>query len=120
MHREFLLDRSDRCIQVIFNYMNDKDVFGKFYSKMLAKRLIGQLSASNDYEESMITKLRVNDAIGPDRSLVARQCVVLSIVSVRLRIHIKSATHVPRYECQSSVTRRISKLPRTRTWQKHG
>ena len=39
--------------------MDDKDVFGKFYSKMLAKRLIGQLSASNDYEESMITKLKV-------------------------------------------------------------
>jgi hypothetical protein len=27
---------------------------------MLAKRLVGQLSASNDYEESMILKLKVN------------------------------------------------------------
>ncbi len=27
---------------------------------MLAKRLIGQLSVSNDYEESMISKLKVN------------------------------------------------------------
>ncbi|CAF5186455.1 unnamed protein product, partial [Rotaria sp. Silwood1] len=35
-----------------------KDVFQKFYEKMLAKRLVGQLSASDDYEESMISKLK--------------------------------------------------------------
>jgi len=30
---------------------------------MLAKRLVGQLSASDDYEESMISKLKVNTLI---------------------------------------------------------
>jgi cullin 1 len=45
---------------VVFNYVEDKDVFQKFYGKMLAKRLVGQLSASDDYEESMISKLKVN------------------------------------------------------------
>jgi len=44
----------------VFNYVEDKDVFQKFYGKMLAKRLVGQLSASDDYEESMISKLKVN------------------------------------------------------------
>jgi ribonucleotide reductase beta subunit family protein with ferritin-like domain len=29
---------------------------------MLAKRLLGQLSASDDYEESMISKLKVNNS----------------------------------------------------------
>jgi hypothetical protein len=29
---------------------------------MLAKRLVGQLSTSNDYEESMISKLKVIDS----------------------------------------------------------
>jgi hypothetical protein len=28
---------------------------------MLAKRLVGQLSASDDHEESMISKLKVNN-----------------------------------------------------------
>lgn len=28
---------------------------------MLAKRLVGQLSASDDYEESMISKLKVEN-----------------------------------------------------------
>ena len=39
--------------------MEDKDVFEKFYRNRLAKRLVGQLSASDDYEELMISKLKV-------------------------------------------------------------
>ncbi|CAF1175239.1 unnamed protein product [Didymodactylos carnosus] len=45
-------------IMVVFNYIEDKDVYQKFYGKMLAKRLVGQLSASDDSEESMISKLK--------------------------------------------------------------
>ncbi|ORX37122.1 putative ubiquitin-protein ligase [Kockovaella imperatae] len=43
---------------IIFRYIDDKDVFQKFYQKKLALRLIGQLSASDDSESSMITKLK--------------------------------------------------------------
>lgn len=39
--------------------MEDKDVFEKFYRNRLAKRLVGGLSASDDHEELMITKLKV-------------------------------------------------------------
>ena len=35
---------------VIFRYVDDKDVFQKFYSKMLAKRLVQGNSASDDAE----------------------------------------------------------------------
>ena len=45
---------------VVFKYIEDKDVFQKFYSKMLAKRLVYQTSASDDAEASMISKLKVN------------------------------------------------------------
>lgn len=44
---------------VIFRYVEDKDVFQKFYSKLLAKRLVQQNSASDDAEASMISKLKV-------------------------------------------------------------
>ena len=44
---------------VIFRYVEDKDVFQKFYSKMLAKRLVQQNSTSDDAEASMISKLKV-------------------------------------------------------------
>ena len=43
---------------VIFKFIDDKDVFQKFYQKKLAQRLINQLSASDDSESSMITKLK--------------------------------------------------------------
>jgi len=40
--------------------VEDKDAFEKYYRNRLAKRLVGQLSASDDYEESMISKLKAN------------------------------------------------------------
>ncbi|XP_074599588.1 cullin 1 [Brevipalpus obovatus] len=45
-------------VMIVFKYIEDKDVFQKFYSKMLAKRLVGHMSASDDSEESMISKLK--------------------------------------------------------------
>jgi cullin homolog 1 len=45
---------------IVFKYIEDKDVFQKFYSKMLAKRLVGHTSASDDSEASMISKLKVS------------------------------------------------------------
>lgn len=43
---------------VVFKYIEDKDVFQTFYSKMLAKRLIHSTSASEDLEGVMIGKLK--------------------------------------------------------------
>ncbi|KAG5438688.1 hypothetical protein PCANB_002408 [Pneumocystis canis] len=45
-------------IMTIFKYVEDKDVFQKFYSKMLAKRLINGTSVSDDAETNMISKLK--------------------------------------------------------------
>lgn len=44
---------------IVFKYIEDKDVFQKFYSKMLAKRLVQHMSSSDDAEASMISKLKV-------------------------------------------------------------
>ncbi|KAJ0022736.1 hypothetical protein NQD34_014870 [Periophthalmus magnuspinnatus] len=43
----------------VFKYIDDKDIFQKFYARMLAKRLIHGLSLSMDSEEAMINKLKV-------------------------------------------------------------
>lgn len=50
----------DRLAQsiTVFKYIDDKDVFQKFYSRMLAKRLIHQQSQSMDAEEAMINRLK--------------------------------------------------------------
>ena len=45
-------------IMTIFKYIEDKDVFQKFYSRQLAKRLVNANSASDDAEMSMISKLK--------------------------------------------------------------
>ncbi|KAL7753781.1 hypothetical protein RI367_000713 [Sorochytrium milnesiophthora] len=51
----------ERLTQVIilFKYIDDKDVFQKFYSRLLAKRLIFGLSVSDDAEFNMISRLKV-------------------------------------------------------------
>ncbi|KAI8912953.1 Cullin [Powellomyces hirtus] len=49
-------------VMTLFKYVEDKDVFQKFYQKQLARRLVNQLSANGDTEESMINKLK--DACG--------------------------------------------------------
>ncbi|CAH1163956.1 unnamed protein product [Phaedon cochleariae] len=43
---------------IIFKYIDDKDIFQKFYSRMLAKRLIHQQTQSMDAEEAMINRLK--------------------------------------------------------------
>lgn len=43
---------------VIFKFIDDKDVFQKFYQKKLAQRLVNSMSASDDSESSMISKLK--------------------------------------------------------------
>lgn len=42
----------------IFKYIEDKDVYQEFYSRILAKRLIHELSHSMDAEEAMINRLK--------------------------------------------------------------
>ncbi|KAJ3235289.1 Cullin-2 [Chytriomyces hyalinus] len=43
---------------ILFNYLQEKDVFQKFYSRMLGRRLLGNLSASDDLEMTMISGLK--------------------------------------------------------------
>lgn len=52
-----LEDALDQAM-VVFKYIEDRDLFQKFYSKFLARRLVTFASASADAEESMIAKLK--------------------------------------------------------------
>ncbi|ORX42901.1 Cullin-domain-containing protein [Hesseltinella vesiculosa] len=54
------LDVEERLMKMItlFKYVDDKDVFQKFYSRMLAKRLIYSTSASEEMEANMISRLK--------------------------------------------------------------
>jgi len=52
------LEETLNQIMTVFKYIEEKDVFQSFYSKMLAKRLVQGQSASDDAEASMISKLK--------------------------------------------------------------
>jgi hypothetical protein len=43
---------------VLFRFLQEKDVFEKYYKQHLAKRLLFQKSLSDDAEKSMISKLK--------------------------------------------------------------
>ena len=43
---------------VLFKYIDDKDVFQTYYTTKLSKRLIHGVSASDEAEASMISKLK--------------------------------------------------------------
>ncbi|KAJ5077821.1 cullin-1 [Anaeramoeba ignava] len=52
------LSKTLNDVMIVFKYLEDKDVFQKFYSKNLAKRLIHGSSVSEDAESEMIGKLK--------------------------------------------------------------
>ena len=58
MGEEDDLEKELAQVMTVFKYIEDKDVFQKFYSRMLAKRLVQTSSASDDAETSMISKLK--------------------------------------------------------------
>jgi len=55
---EVELENTLSQIMTVFKYIEDKDVFQKFYSRMLARRLVHSNSSSDDAETSMISKLK--------------------------------------------------------------
>ena len=93
---------------VIFRYIEDKDVFQKFYSKMLAKRLVQQNSASDDAEASMISKLKVvKDKVSYKEGWITHLGSTL-LASLWVRVHLQAATNVPGHEFEQGPQRAVS------------
>lgn len=88
---------------IVFKYIEDKDVFQKFYSKMLAKRLVGHLAASDDAEASMISKLKVSFRNRDSKKSVFN--VSLTSASLWFRVHFKVTKNVPRYRIEQGFER---------------
>lgn len=53
---ENVLDKS----MVLFRFLEEKDVFERYYKQHLAKRLLLNRSVSDDSEKNMISKLKVS------------------------------------------------------------
>lgn len=88
---ETSLENELNQIMVVFKYIEDKDVFQKFYSKMLAKRLVNFSSASDDAEASMISKLK--DTCGFEYTNKLQRMFTDMGLSKELNDHFKESTH---------------------------
>lgn len=58
---ETILDKT----MVLFRFLQEKDVFERYYKQHLAKRLLLNKSVSDDSEKSMISKLKVRSGPYP-------------------------------------------------------
>ncbi|THV03349.1 Cullin-domain-containing protein [Dendrothele bispora CBS 962.96] len=58
MAEEEDLETALNRVMILFKYLEDKDVFQTFYTTKLSKRLIHGVSASDESEASMISKLK--------------------------------------------------------------
>lgn len=47
---------------MLFKFLQDKDVFEKYYKQHLSDRLLGNTGVSDDIEKSMILRLKVRSA----------------------------------------------------------
>ena len=59
---EVCLDKS----MVLFRYLQEKDVFERYYKQHLARRLLLNKSGSDDSEKNMISKLKVLEYLRHD------------------------------------------------------
>ena len=60
---ELVLDKS----MVLFRFLQEKDVFERYYKQHLAKRLLLNKSVSDDWEKNMISKLKVSACVCCER-----------------------------------------------------
>lgn len=63
---ESILDKA----MVLFRFMQEKDVFERYYKQHLARRLLTNKSVSDDSEKNMISKLKARSASEQSRRSV--------------------------------------------------
>ena len=79
---ELVLDKT----MVLFRFLQEKDVFERYYKQHLAKRLLLNKSVSDDSEKNMISKLKV----------ITVRCYIFSIYSYTTHL---VTTHITIFLC---------------------
>jgi len=78
---------------VIFRFLQEKDVFERYYKQHLAKRLLLNKSVSNDNEKNMISKLKVIFtvlALVHFNGVKRVHCNYFNVDRVRLPVHVET------------------------------
>ena len=53
------VDKKINLLITLFSYLNERDIFFQHYEKYFAKRLLNLTSTSLDYENKMLSRLKV-------------------------------------------------------------
>ncbi len=70
----------------IFNHLEDKDIFQRFYATRLSKRLIYDASVSDESEAGMVSKL--GEACGPEYTRKLQQMLTGTVSTILFSLHI--------------------------------
>lgn len=97
---ESILDKA----MVLFRFMQEKDVFERYYKQHLARRLLTNKSVSDDSEKNMISKLKVSPGAsdGCCRRFISWLMSSTGLVScsdrVWMPVHLQTRGYVPGYD----------------------
>mmetsp|Transcript_19937 Transcript_19937/g.51748 ORF Transcript_19937/g.51748 Transcript_19937/m.51748 type:complete len:787 (+) Transcript_19937:157-2517(+) len=90
----------------IFVYLSDADIFQKHYANLFAKRLIKESSASDDYEQALISKLKQVRGVEWTRNF---QCMFSDISTSREVMKDFRDTEM-RHSCLKNFTSKVLRL----------
>lgn len=82
---EGILDKT----MVLFRFLQEKDVFERYYKQHLAKRLLLNKSVSDDSEKNMISKLKVRKNLSDSYLFFSFFFVTFSSYRTRRCLHLK-------------------------------
>lgn len=81
-------------IMIVFNYIENKDVFESLYRRLLSKRLIHNESTSLDYEEVIISKFKVGFSFVEFALFLSK---FFGLANLWLRVYIENGKNVTGY-----------------------
>jgi hypothetical protein len=92
---EAVLDKA----MVLFRFLQEKDVFERYYKQHLAKRLLLNKSVSDDCEKNMISKLKVCVLFSLRSKFIYQLALSCRVDGVWLPVYIQIGRHVQGHDC---------------------
>ena len=95
----------------LYRFTNDKDVFRTFYHRALAKRLLLERSASDDFEKAMLKKLKERAFPQHSASSANKPCIQSMILNSAWVIICSMTSHYLGTQWRNSYPRRRPIIP---------
>lgn len=96
---ESILDKA----MVLFRFMQEKDVFERYYKQHLARRLLTNKSVSDDSEKNMISKLKVSSSQNPSSPCQVWLIETLVYGLIKLYLHLRNGWMEMEKVCNPSI-----------------